>query len=88
VTIQGEIVVAELLARNGPSGWCSTMMPVRVWRSRILPDSRAQVSDPYGASESDATERLGYALYYVTNYSLGFDVTALLQGEVLELLES
>ena len=39
----------------------------------------AQVRFPYGASEADAKEKLGYDLYYVKNHSLLFDVAVLLQ---------
>ena len=39
----------------------------------------AQVRYPYGASEHDAREKLGYDLYYVSNHSLVFDFMILLQ---------
>ncbi len=39
----------------------------------------AQVRYPYGSSESDAREKLGYDLYYVANHSLVFDLMILLQ---------
>jgi lipopolysaccharide/colanic/teichoic acid biosynthesis glycosyltransferase len=39
----------------------------------------AQVRYPYGASEDDAREKLGYDLYYVSNHSLVFDFMILLQ---------
>ena len=39
----------------------------------------AQVRFPYGASEADAKEKLGYDLYYVKNHSLLFDIAVLLQ---------
>jgi len=39
----------------------------------------AQVRYPYGASENDAREKLGYDLYYVSNHSLVFDFMILLQ---------
>lgn len=46
----------------------------------------AQVRYPYGASESDAREKLGYDLYYVTNHSLAFDLMVLLQTVEIVLL--
>lgn len=39
----------------------------------------AQVRYPYGSSESDAREKLGYDLFYVSNHSLVFDFMILLQ---------
>lgn len=39
----------------------------------------AQVRYPYGASEHDSREKLGYDLYYVMNQSLAFDVMILMQ---------
>ena len=39
----------------------------------------AQVRYPYGSSECDAREKLGYDLYYVSNHSLVFDFMILLQ---------
>ena len=39
----------------------------------------AQVSFPYGSSEADAREKLGYDLYYVKNHSLLFDLMVLLR---------
>jgi sugar transferase (PEP-CTERM system associated) len=39
----------------------------------------AQVRYPYGASEDDAREKLGYDLFYVSNHSLVFDFMILLQ---------
>jgi sugar transferase (PEP-CTERM system associated) len=39
----------------------------------------AQVSFPYGSSEADAREKLGYDLYYVKNHSLVFDLVVLLR---------
>jgi sugar transferase (PEP-CTERM system associated) len=38
----------------------------------------AQVRYPYGASEHDAREKLGYDLYYVANHSLVFDIMVIL----------
>jgi lipopolysaccharide/colanic/teichoic acid biosynthesis glycosyltransferase len=38
-----------------------------------------QICYPYGASESDAREKLQYDLYYLKNYSLFLDLTILLQ---------
>ena len=46
----------------------------------------AQVRYPYGASETDAREKLGYDLYYVTNHSLAFDLMVLLQTVEIVLL--
>jgi sugar transferase (PEP-CTERM system associated) len=46
----------------------------------------AQVSYPYGASEADAREKLGYDLYYVVNHSLAFDLMVLLQTVEVVLL--
>jgi sugar transferase (PEP-CTERM system associated) len=39
----------------------------------------AQVRYPYGASEDDAREKLGYDLFYVMNQSLAFDIRILMQ---------
>ncbi|MBK7660086.1 MAG: TIGR03013 family PEP-CTERM/XrtA system glycosyltransferase [Betaproteobacteria bacterium] len=39
----------------------------------------AQVRYPYGASEHDSREKLGYDLYYVMNQSLAFDIMILMQ---------
>jgi sugar transferase (PEP-CTERM system associated) len=39
----------------------------------------AQVKFPYGASEDDAREKLGYDLYYVKNHSLVFDLMVILR---------
>jgi sugar transferase (PEP-CTERM system associated) len=39
----------------------------------------AQVSFPYGATEADAREKLGYDLYYVKNYGILFDLVILLR---------
>lgn len=39
----------------------------------------AQVRYPYGASEDDSREKLGYDLYYVMNHSLVFDIMVMLQ---------
>jgi sugar transferase (PEP-CTERM system associated) len=39
----------------------------------------AQVKFPYGASEDDAREKLGYDLYYVKNHSLVFDIMVILR---------
>lgn len=39
----------------------------------------AQICYPYGASESDAREKLQYDLYYLKNYSLFLDLTILIQ---------
>jgi lipopolysaccharide/colanic/teichoic acid biosynthesis glycosyltransferase len=46
----------------------------------------AQIRYPYGASDSDAREKLGYDLYYVANHSLVFDLTVLLQTVEIVLL--
>jgi sugar transferase (PEP-CTERM system associated) len=46
----------------------------------------AQVNYPYGASEADAREKLGYDLYYVVNHSLAFDLMVLLQTVEIVLL--
>jgi sugar transferase (PEP-CTERM system associated) len=46
----------------------------------------AQVCYPYGASETDALEKLQYDLYYVKNHSLLFDVMILLQTAEVVLL--
>jgi sugar transferase (PEP-CTERM system associated) len=46
----------------------------------------AQVCYPYGASETDAMEKLQYDLYYVKNHSLLFDVMILLQTAEVVLL--
>jgi len=46
----------------------------------------AQIRYPYGASDSDAREKLGYDLYYVANHSLLFDLTVLLQTVEIVLL--
>jgi sugar transferase (PEP-CTERM system associated) len=46
----------------------------------------AQVRYPYGASESDAREKLGYDLYYVANHNLAFDLMVLLQTVEVVLL--
>jgi sugar transferase (PEP-CTERM system associated) len=48
----------------------------------------AQVRYPYGASESDAREKLGYDLYYVTKHSLAFDLMVLLQTVEIVLLRT
>lgn len=48
----------------------------------------AQVCYPYGASESDAREKLGYDLYYVINHSLAFDLMVLLQTVEIVLLRT
>jgi sugar transferase (PEP-CTERM system associated) len=48
----------------------------------------AQVRYPYGASESDAREKLGYDLYYVINHSLAFDLMVLLQTVEIVLLRT
>ncbi len=39
----------------------------------------AQICYPYGASVHDAREKLQYDLYYIKNYSFGFDTLILLQ---------
>lgn len=39
----------------------------------------AQVNYPYGASLDDARSKLSYDLYYVKNYSFGFDLLILMQ---------
>jgi sugar transferase (PEP-CTERM system associated) len=39
----------------------------------------AQVKFPYGASEDDAREKLGYDLYYVKNHSVVFDIMVILR---------
>jgi lipopolysaccharide/colanic/teichoic acid biosynthesis glycosyltransferase len=39
----------------------------------------AQVSFPYGSSEADAREKLGYDLYYVKNHNVIFDFMVLLR---------
>lgn len=39
----------------------------------------AQLSYPYGASTRDALEKLKYDLYYIKNFSLGFDVAIVLR---------
>ena len=39
----------------------------------------AQVRYPYGASESDALEKLRYDLYYIKNYSITLDLIILLE---------
>ncbi|HET9651921.1 MAG TPA: TIGR03013 family XrtA/PEP-CTERM system glycosyltransferase [Usitatibacter sp.] len=39
----------------------------------------AQVSFPYGSTEDDAREKLGYDLYYVKNHNLLFDLMVLLR---------
>jgi lipopolysaccharide/colanic/teichoic acid biosynthesis glycosyltransferase len=46
----------------------------------------AQVRYPYGASESDAREKLGYDLYYVVHHNLVFDLMVLLQTVEVVLL--
>jgi sugar transferase (PEP-CTERM system associated) len=46
----------------------------------------AQVRYPYGASETDAREKLGYDLYYVVNHNLAFDLMVLLQTVEIVLL--
>ncbi|MEZ5473863.1 MAG: TIGR03013 family PEP-CTERM/XrtA system glycosyltransferase [Steroidobacteraceae bacterium] len=46
----------------------------------------AQVCYPYGASETDAAEKLQYDLYYVKNHSLLFDIMILLQTAEVVLL--
>jgi sugar transferase (PEP-CTERM system associated) len=46
----------------------------------------AQVCYPYGASETDAMEKLQYDLYYVKNHSLLFDIMILLQTAEVVLL--
>jgi sugar transferase (PEP-CTERM system associated) len=48
----------------------------------------AQVRYPYGASESDAREKLGYDLYYIAHQSLAFDLMVLLQTVEIVLLGS
>ena len=39
----------------------------------------AQVRFPYGSSEADAREKLGYDLYYVKNHSIIFDVMVMVR---------
>jgi lipopolysaccharide/colanic/teichoic acid biosynthesis glycosyltransferase len=39
----------------------------------------AQVRFPYGSSEADAREKLGYDLYYVKNHSLVFDLMVMVR---------
>ena len=39
----------------------------------------AQLCYPYGASESDALEKLQYDLFYIKNRSLFFDLAILIQ---------
>jgi lipopolysaccharide/colanic/teichoic acid biosynthesis glycosyltransferase len=48
----------------------------------------AQVRYPYGASESDARQKLGYDLYYVAHHSLAFDLMVLLQTVEIVLLRT
>jgi sugar transferase (PEP-CTERM system associated) len=48
----------------------------------------AQVRYPYGASVSDAREKLGYDLYYVAHHNLAFDIMVLLQTVEIVLLRS
>jgi sugar transferase (PEP-CTERM system associated) len=48
----------------------------------------AQVRYPYGASESDARNKLGYDLYYVAHHSLAFDLMVLLQTVEIVLLRT
>jgi sugar transferase (PEP-CTERM system associated) len=48
----------------------------------------AQVRYPYGASESDAREKLGYDLYYIAHYNLVFDLMVLLQTVEIVLLRA
>jgi lipopolysaccharide/colanic/teichoic acid biosynthesis glycosyltransferase len=46
----------------------------------------AQVRYPYGASESDAREKLGYDLYYIAHHNLLFDLKVLLETVEVVLL--
>lgn len=39
----------------------------------------AQVCYPYGATVADAREKLCYDLYYMKNWTLGFDLQIMLQ---------
>ena len=39
----------------------------------------AQVRFPYGSSEADAREKLGYDLYYVKNHSIIFDLMVMVR---------
>jgi sugar transferase (PEP-CTERM system associated) len=48
----------------------------------------AQVRYPYGASESDAREKLGYDLYSIAHYNLAFDLMVLLQTVEIVLLRT
>jgi lipopolysaccharide/colanic/teichoic acid biosynthesis glycosyltransferase len=48
----------------------------------------AQVRYPYGASESDAREKLGYDLYYIAHHNLAFDLMVLLQTVEIVLLRT
>ena len=59
----------------------SEKIPYYTERHRIRPGITgwAQISYPYGSSDSDAVEKLQYDLYYVKNYSLFLDILILLQ---------
>lgn len=48
----------------------------------------AQINHPYGASIEDARAKLGYDLYYVKNFSIGFDLLIILQTLRLVLFPS
>jgi sugar transferase (PEP-CTERM system associated) len=56
-------------------------LPYYVERHRVKPGLTgwAQICYPYGASDTDAFEKLQYDLYYVKNHSLFLDMTILLQ---------
>lgn len=56
-------------------------LPYYVERHRVKPGLTgwAQICYPYGASDTDAFEKLQYDLYYVKNHSLFLDLTILLQ---------
>lgn len=56
-------------------------LPYYVERHRVKPGLTgwAQICYPYGASDTDAFEKLQYDLYYVKNHSLFLDMAILLQ---------
>lgn len=56
-------------------------LPYYVERHQVKPGLTgwAQICYPYGASDTDAFEKLQYDLYYVKNHSLFLDLTILLQ---------
>jgi exopolysaccharide biosynthesis polyprenyl glycosylphosphotransferase len=56
-------------------------LPYYVERHQVKPGLTgwAQICYPYGASDTDAYEKLQYDLYYVKNHSLFLDLTILLQ---------